>query len=109
MDKLSGRFPISPYTKKDIMIKSILEAMDGENIPKSGKREMIEDIENIPKDENVFTWLVDRGMVPDEETWVHLIRNRVALACINNNISKTDEFPNIYTLVENGFYTNDEA
>lgn len=104
MDKLSSRFPKSPYTKKDTMFKLILEAMDNGNIPQSYQLEMIEDIKKIPKDENVFTWLVDRCMLPDEETWVNLIRNRVQLACISDSIDSTDEFPDICTLVENGCY-----
>lgn len=106
-DILSSRFSDLPYTKKDSMIKSILEAMDEENIPKVKKQEMIELIKNIPEDTNIFTWLTERDTPSKNGTpshWVNLICNRVQPVCISDSFDGTDEFPNICTLVENGCY-----
>lgn len=41
--------------------------------------------------------------------WSDLIRNRVQLICIRDGFDRTDEFPDILTLVENGVYDPDTA
>lgn len=106
MDKLSSLFPALPYTKKDSMIQSILEAMDKEKIPQPRKQEIIELIKNLPEDANVYTWLSETDITENGtgSLFSNLINNPIQLVCISDRFDKTDEFPDIYTLVENGSY-----
>ena len=112
-DILSPEFPKSPYTKKDSMIKSILAALDKKNIPQARSQEVIELITNASEDVNVYTWLWDNNMLfatdGTPSLWSDLIRNRVQLICIRDGFDRTDEFPDILTLVENGVYDPDTA
>lgn len=107
-DILSPEFPKSPYTKKDSMIKSILAAMDKKNVPQAKSQEMIELITNVPEDVNVYTWLQDNHMLFAKDgtpsLWSDLIHNQVQLTCISDSFDRTDEFPDICTLVEKGSY-----
>ncbi len=106
MDKLSSLFPASPYTKKDSMLQSILEAMDEAKIPQSKAQEVIELTKNLPEDANVYTWFSETNMAKNGtgSLFSHLLNNHVQFVCISDSFDKTDELPDIYTLVENGSY-----
>ena len=107
-DILSPEFPKSPYTKKDSMIKSILAALDKKNIPRARSQEVIELITNVPEDVNVYTYLQDNNMLFAKDgtpsLWSDLIHNQAQLTCIRGSFDRTDEFPDICTLVEKGSY-----